>query len=467
MRSPEERPTAANAKSVERNIFSAGSAPSAVRSFVVLLGKEWRELMASRAWWVLLLVMGPLVGVSFISAVRTYAEASGLNGTAVGVGEAFSPLVGIWAPTFSACELAAAFLLPFVAIRVVSGDRQSGALKIELQHPMSSFARVGAKALVLLAGWFVASLAPAAAVGLWRSYGGSIYPPELATVVLGHLLNAGLTIALAAAMASISDHPSTAAILTLTVTVGTWIVNFVAAIHGGVWERAAAYTPTAMVAEFQHGLIRLDVVLIASALVLMGLTLAAIWVRLGVAVRRRVFDSAGLLAVGAAAMIACTFATASWDTSESRANSFPEADEAALEQVHGSLHIQAHLAPEDPRRSDLEHRALSKLRRVMPKLQVQYVSATSIGLFEQNSQHYGEIWYELDGRKVVSRVTTVEGVLEAIYHLAGLTVPVESDAAEFRGHPLAVPPKGAATVFYRLWPALVAGAAFFEFRRHA
>jgi ABC-2 type transport system ATP-binding protein len=151
-------------------------AVSAVRSFVVLLGKEWRELMASRAWWVLLLVMGPLVGVSFISAVRTYAEASGLNGTAVGVGEAFSPLVGIWAPTFSACELAAAFLLPFVAIRVVSGDRQSGALKIELQHPMSSFARVGAKALVLLAGWFVASLGAGGGGLLWRSYGGSIYP---------------------------------------------------------------------------------------------------------------------------------------------------------------------------------------------------------------------------------------------------------------------------------------------------
>ena len=65
-------------------------------------------------------LIGPLVGVSFISAVRTYAEASGLNGTAAGVGEAFSPLVGVWAPTFSACELAAAFLLPFVAIRLVA-----------------------------------------------------------------------------------------------------------------------------------------------------------------------------------------------------------------------------------------------------------------------------------------------------------------------------------------------------------
>ena len=81
--------------------------------------------------------------MSFISAVRTYAELSGYGATADGVGvEAFSPLVGIWAPTFSACELAAAFLLPFVAIRVMAGDRQSGALKLEQQQPLSVLWRV-------------------------------------------------------------------------------------------------------------------------------------------------------------------------------------------------------------------------------------------------------------------------------------------------------------------------------------
>ena len=228
-----------------------------------LLEKEWRELLASRAWWVMLVLIGPLVGVSFISAVRTYAELSGLNGTAAGVGEAFSPLVGVWAPTFSACELAAAFLLPFVAIRLVAGDRQSGALKLELQQPMPTLLRVSAKALVLLGGWIVASLPPVIAILLWRRYGGSLYPPELASVAAGHLLNAGLTIALASATAAVTEHPSTAAILTLSVTVGTWIINFIAAVHGGVWERAAGYTPTAMVAEFQHGLVRLDVVLVA------------------------------------------------------------------------------------------------------------------------------------------------------------------------------------------------------------
>lgn len=435
-------------------------------AFVRLVAKEWRELTVSRAWWVLLLAMGPLVGVTFISAVRTYAELSGLNGNPIaGVGEAFSPLIGVWAPTFSACELAAAFLLPFVAIRVVSADRQSGALKLELQHPMPAFARVSAKALVLLAGWFIASLPPLLAVVLWRSYGGSIYPPELLTVAGGHMLNAALTVGLAAAAAAITEHPSTAAIVTLTVTVGTWILNFIAAVQGGIWERAAGYTPTAMVAEFQHGLIRLDVVLVASAIFVAGLALAAIWTRLGVPVRRRLSESVAVAAFAAAVVFAAGFAGSSWDTSEARGNSFSNADESALKQIKSPLRIEAHLAAEDPRRVDLERKAFTKLRRTMRRVEVTYVAATTTGLFEQTAAHYGEIWYDLDGRRAMSRLTTAEGVLETIFDLAGIQPPTEPDSEIFRGHPLAVPPKGAAAVFYGIWPALVVATAFFVLRR--
>ncbi len=429
-----------------------------------LLGKEWRELFSSRSWWVMLAVMGPLVGIAFISAVRTYAEASGLHGTAAGVGEAFAPLVGIWAPTFSACELAAAFLLPFVAIRLVAGDRQSGALKLELQQSMPAIARVGAKALVLIGAWLIAAAAPAIAVVLWRVYGGSVYVPELAGVVAGHLMNAGLTIALAAVAAAVSDHPSTAAIVTLTATVGTWILNFIAAVHGGVWERLARYTPTAMVAEFQHGLVRLEVVLAAATLIAAGLGMAAIWIRLGVAVRRRALESTLLGAVAAVAIAACMLATASWDLSEARSNSFPRADEAALAGIPGPLRIEVHLAAEDPRRVDLERRALSKLRRVRPDVNVRYVSATSIGLFEQTSEGYGEIRYELGGRTTVSRSTTAEAVLETIYALAGVTAPAEDEESIFRGHPLAATPKGAAAIFYGVWPLAVFGAAVMAHR---
>ena len=207
--------------------------------------------------------IGPLVGVTFISAVRTYAEASGLNGTAVGVGEAFSPLVGIWAPTFSACEVAAVFLLPFVAIRLVAGDRQSGALKIELQHPMPAdraHRGQGARAVRRLADRVAGAGRRGGAVEQLRRH--ASIAPELATVALGHLLNAGLTIALAAAAAAMTEHPSTAAILTLSVTVGTWISTSSPRCRAALGA-AAGYTPPAMIAGFQHGLIRLDVVLVA------------------------------------------------------------------------------------------------------------------------------------------------------------------------------------------------------------
>jgi hypothetical protein len=436
------------------------------RPFVWLVEKEWRELLASRAWWVLLVVIGPLVGVSFISAVRTYGELSGYGGTADGVGEAFSPLVGVWAPTFSACELAAAFLLPFVAIRVVAGDRQSGAMKIELQHPMPIVLRIVAKAVVLFAGWVVATAPALIAVALWRSYGGSVYLPELTSVIAGHLLNAGLTIALAAAASMLTDHPSTAAIVTLSVTVGTWILNFIAAVHGGAWERAAGYTPTAMVAEFQHGLVRFDVLLAATMLIALGLALATIWMRLGMSIRRRTIESMAAGAIAAIALVACTFVTGSIDLSENRMNSFSRADEELLRGIREPLRIVAHLAPEDPRRVDLERRAVSKLRRVLPRLDVTYVSNTSTGLFEQANPHYGEIWYELRGRHAEGRGTSAESVLETIYALAGLAAPPEGGEI-FRGHPLAVAPRGAATIFYGVWPAAVAAAGLFIRRRHA
>lgn len=429
--------------------------------FIWLLTKEFRELLVSRSWWALLLGMGPLVGVSFISAVHTYAEVSGLNGTSAGVGEALAPLAGVWAPTFSALELAAVFLLPFVAIRVVAGDRQTGALKLEMQSGMSPYARMAAKALVLLAGWLVAMVPALSALLLWKAYGGTLYAPELLALAIGHLLNAALTIALAAAVSSFADHPSTAAILTLGVTVGTWIVNFFGAIHGGLWERASEYTPAAMVAQFQHGLVRLDTMLVALVAIFSGLSIAALWIRLGTPSIRRAYESACVAMLAVVLIFAGTFARATWDISESRANSFSEADEAALRQIHGPLRIEVHLAPEDPRRVDLERNALSKLRRIMPKLRVEYRSATAIGLFEQTSAGYGEIHYSLGAHKAVGRATSAEAVLETLYSLAGISPPKESDADAFHGHPLAVEPKGAGTVFYILWPSLVlAGAVF-------
>ena len=429
-----------------------------------LLRKEWRELMTSRSFWVMLVLMGPLVGVSFINAVRAYAEASGKGGPGAGLADALFPLDGIVAPTFSAYEIAASFLLPFVAIRSVGGDRISGALKLELQQGMPPLSMIGTKALVLGAGWLLAGVPIALACILWVSYGGSLYGPEVVSLAVGHLLNAGLVIAVAAAAAALAENPSTAAILVLAFTVGTWVLGFVAAFQGGLWEQIVRYKPSEMLQTFRRGLVRLDLMLAMLALIAAALVMAASWMRLGVPVRHRALDSIYIIAVALVLGFGASFAHRSWDISENARNSFDEADGELLEKIVAPLKIEVHLAPEDPRRFDLEQQTLTKLRRTMHSLTVEYVSATATGLFEQADAHYGEIWYDLGGKRTVGRSATTDGVLDAIYELAGVQPPQESEVGH-RGHPLAAEPAGAAAVFYVIWPLAVFGLALVLHRR--
>ncbi len=433
-----------------------------MRAWAVLLKKEWAELWTSRAWWFLLLAIGPLTGVAFISAARTYAEASGMGGTALGVGEAFSPLIGIWAPTFSAGELAAVFLFPFVVIRLAGADFQSGAFKLEAQHPLPELSKVRAKALMTLVAWVIASLPFLIAVVLWRSAGGHIHGPELASAFAGHLLNAMLTIAIAIAAATLAKHPSTAAIITLAITVGTWILHFIAAIHGGIWARLAEFTPTALAADFQHGLIKSSGVMVASAIIAGCLVLAAIWRHAWKPVRRRTIESAVLVAVIVMIAVVGAKSRASWDVSENRMNSFSVADEEALRSIQQPVRIEVHLAPEDPRRVDFEKRVVAKLERALRDFRVSYTSQTSIGLFEQSNEHYGEIWYDVSGKRAVSRAVTAESALENIFELAG--VQPTSSEVEYRGYPLTNQPHFAAIIFYGIWPALIALAFMFHRR---
>jgi len=129
-------------------------------------------------------------------------------------------------------------------------------------------------------------------------------------------------------------------------------------------------------------------------------------------------------------------------------------------QIGKPLRIEVHLAPGDPRRVDFDRRVIAKLRRVLPSLRVDYVAATTTGMFEQTADQYGEIWYAIDGRREMNRATTPEGALETIFALAGVTPGADRAEDIFRGHPLAAPPTGAALVFYGVWPAVVVASAW-------
>jgi ABC-type transport system involved in multi-copper enzyme maturation permease subunit len=428
-------------------------------SYSAVAGKELRELLASRAFWLLLLFVGPLVGHAFLTAVESYADASGIGGGPAALAQGLSPLDGILVPTFGAYDIAVTLLFPFVAIRLVSAERTSGAWKLMLQSPAPMRTLLAAKAFALLAGWAIAWLPGLAALVFWRAYGGWLYGPETVNLLLGHLLRVAMASGVAVAAASIANGAASAAIATLGFTVGTWALDFVAAGRGGALAALAAYTPTSALRAFEQGQLPLATVAVVLLIALAGFCVAAVWLR---PAGRRVLHTAVLLLAFAGLMWSASQIRAAWDVSENRRNSFPAADEAALRRIRSPLAITVNLAAEDPRRQDLDRNILAKLRRVLPDVDVEYTAQSRAGLFE--GEHYGEVWYRLDGRRVMSRSTTEPIVLDTLYRLAGVAPPAPAAEPEYPGHPLAARPTGAAVFYYALWPLVVALAAWLYLR---
>ncbi len=420
-----------------------------LRNAATLFGKELRELAASRAYWLLLVMMGPLVGQAFITAVNLYAEVSGAGGRPAALAEGLSPLDGIFVPTFGAYDLAATLLFPFVAIRSISAEKESGGWKLMLQQPAGMSALVGAKMFGLILAWFIAWVPGLLAIALWRVYGGHIHPPELVNLLLGHFLRALLSAGVAVAAAALTGGAASAAIATLAFTLGTWALDFIAAGRGGWLQQLAAYTPTAALRTFERGEFRLRTALILLLLGVLGFFLAGVWLRLGASHSRRLIQTAVVLAAFSGGMLASSALRTSLDVSENRRNSFPPAAERVLRQIPGTLHITIGLAAEDPRLTDYEANILNKLRRTL-NVAAEYAATSRAGLFE--GDHYGEIWYEWNGRRLMSRSTVEPIVLETIYQVAGVQPPAGANGAPYPGYPLAKHPDFAAWLFYLALP---------------
>jgi hypothetical protein len=424
-------------------------------------------------------MIGPLVGHGFITAVNSYAESSGIGGGPAALAQGLSPLDGMLVPTFGAYDLAVTLLFPFVAIRLISQEKASGAWKLMLQSPAGLGAMLFAKGLTLLAGWFLAWTPGLLALLLWKQYGGALYAPEVLNLLVGHLLRVVLSAGVAVAAAAIATGAASAAIATLGFTVGTWALDFIAVGRGGWLQKLASYTPASALRVFEQGQFRSSTVAVTLTLGIAGFALAGIWLAEGRRLRTRLVRSAGLAILLAVTVWGGSLLRSTWDVSENRRNSFPVVDEAALRQIRQPLAVTVFLSPEDPRLMDLDRNILGKLSRILPAVHVTYAAHTRTGLFAAPGDHYGEVWYQLAGRQAMSRSTTEPIVLDTLYQLARVPPPVRAEtesatsaagavgevpASRTAGHPLPVEPRGAAWLYYALWPVVVALAGWMHFR---
>src|SRR5215216_747123 len=141
-----------------------------------LLTKELREITSGRALWTMLLLLCPLVGYSFFQAVSLYGESSSAALQSPVLANSLSPLDGILVPTLGAFYVMVTLLFPFVAIRVLGQEKESGALRLLTQLPYRPPSLVAVKMVAVLLAWFVSLIPVLSSLVIWKTLGGHLYP---------------------------------------------------------------------------------------------------------------------------------------------------------------------------------------------------------------------------------------------------------------------------------------------------
>jgi ABC-type transport system involved in multi-copper enzyme maturation permease subunit len=420
-----------------------------------LLAKELWEITSGRALWIMLLILCPLVGYSFFQAVALYGEASSAAQDSPALASSLSPLDGVLVPAFGGLYLVATLLFPFVAIRTLGREKESGALALLVQLPYRVPTLILAKMAAIFGAWLAAVICAASALAVWLALHGHLYVPETLNLVIGHALYGLLLGAIALFSASISESAATAAIITLAFSIGSWVLDFALAGQPGVLGWLSRLSLTQTLRPFEQGLLSAGLVSGIVAAIGTFAALAAVWLHPGVPVSTKIVRSTACLAIAAAVIALSTLVALSVDVTEDRRNSFAPADQRALGDLREPLIITVHLAPEDPRYVDLRRNVLAKLERAMPRVTVRLATSGQSVVGSASDEAYGEIEYSYAGRSDKSRSTSPREIVPLIYALAGRPNPEPIAGQEYPGYPLLAGGSAALAWFFGGLPLLI------------
>jgi ABC-2 type transport system permease protein len=420
-----------------------------------LLIKELREIIAGRALWVMLLLMCPLVGYSFFQAVSLYAEASAASAQSPVMAASLSPFDGVLVPSFGASYVAVTLLFPFVAIRVLGQEKESGALRLLVQLPYRSVTFIAAKLAAVLAAWVLVSIPALATLAAWLSLGGHLSGPETLNLVFGHLLYGLLVGSIALFAAAVTDSSATAAIVALAFTIGSWVLDFTIAGRPGILDWIARLSLTQTLRSFEQGLLSPGLVLGIVAVIGGFAALASVWLPPGVELRTKLLRSVACVLTTAVVLAAVAQPGYSRDVTQDRRNSFPAPDERTLATLSEPLRVVVHLAPEDPRFADLQRNVLAKLERAMPNATVRLAGARQPIATGTGDETYGQIEFAYGTRADATRSTSPRDILPLLYALAQVPVPRPDPGGGYAGYPLVADAWPALPLFFGALPLLI------------
>jgi len=415
----------------------------------ILFRKELRNLFSEKALWIMLVILSLLTGYSFIQAVDLFSQASRTALQYPEMARGMTPLDGVFIPSFGALYLVTTLLFPFVAIQLISSEKRSGSLKLLVQSRLTLNKIIFVKVTTLAMGWLLVLTPSVSAIVIWIMLGGHAHLPAVLNLVTGYTLYALIITSIAFLATALTSSTATAAILTLTFTLGSWVLDFAAGTQGWL-HNISALSLTSLLREFEHGLFSLSTAVQAALSIFVLLLLSVIWLNPGVATWTRLRRS--LLVVLSWVLLSVPVSTINIyrDTTENRRNSFSTKDESALKQMDAGLTVTIYLSREDSRRHDFERNILSKLQRTVPCLEAVFpFDSTSSLPGTSDHDRYGLIEYDYNGNHEESWSNSPREVLPILHALAGQTV-THSDEQRYPGYPLVTDADP-----YRIWFYLI------------
>ncbi len=401
----------------------------------------------------MVIILSLLVGYSFTQAVALFSQASRTALSYPALADGMTPLDGIFIPSFGAYYLVETFLLPFIIIQLIGRDKHDGTLKLLLQLPLSTFSLNAVKLLATAVIWLIVMVPGISVFIIWHYLGGSCYSPEIFCLILGHTLYTLIIITVAMFATAVAVTMPAAAMICLSVTLGSWVLAF-AADKGKIIAILNMISLTNLLHQLECGLLSSTILLSFILPAAFFFVAASIFLHSG----RNIFSNLTLLLINFFTFLTLFYIANQlpyhFDASENHRHSFSRADTRALQKMNKPLKITIHLAFEDGRLHDLRNGVLAKLQRLVANLRIVYAKQDTQNIFAApESDDYGLIEYDYGNGHDESYSTSSVEILTILHNLAGQKVSVAS-SRNSSGHPLVADASSSRYWFYLFLPML-------------
>ena len=255
------------------------------------------------------------------------------------------------------------------------------------------------------------------------------------SILLGHALYGLIIGAISLFAAAITGSASTAAIVALGFTLGSWVLDFAALGSNAFVRGIARLSLTAALKPFEQGLLVGATIVGGSTAILMFLVLTTVWWHPGRLMWEKSYASTAIVIAWIFIVVFARY-TGSADFTEDRRHSLAPAVVTALRQIQKPIRITVYLGSEDPRLLDFSQSVLAKLRRALPKTKVDFPLGRGGGFLGSTQEDkYGLIIYSVGTKEAQSRSTSPEEILPLLWELAGIDPPIQQSESPYRGYP--------------------------------